>query len=114
MSTQFKGSGDGAVFSALEQTLQRLKLPQVFFWATHNGAEIDLILVKDGKRYGVECKRTDAPKLTPSMRTSLEELKLSRISVIYPGSVPYPLADRIQAIPLRSVCLGMKGVFPVW
>ena len=96
----------------IEEILRSAEPDEEYFWATHNGAEIDLVMVKDGKRYGVECKRKDAPRLTPSMRASLEELKLSRISVVYPGTLRYELAPRIHAVPLRSVVLGMKGLFP--
>jgi len=55
------------------------------FWATHAGAELDLFLLKDGRRLGVECKRVDAPRLTPSMRTALDDLQLERLIVLYPN-----------------------------
>ncbi len=96
----------------VEEVIRSLEPDEQYFWATHNGAEIDLILLKDGKKYGVECKRMDAPKLTPSMRTAIDQLKLCQVSVIYPGTQLYELAPRILAVPLRSVVKGMKGVFP--
>jgi len=60
---------------------------QAYFWATHSGAELDLLLIKDGRHYGVECKRVDAPRrgMTASMRTALDDLKLEQIAVVYPG-----------------------------
>ena len=82
------------------------------FWATHNGAEIDLILKKNGKLYGVECKRMDAPKLTSTMRIALTDLNLARIAVVYPGQKNYTLADRVSAVPLEAVVKGMAGLFP--
>ncbi|MGA2623820.1 MAG: ATP-binding protein [Bacteroidota bacterium] len=96
----------------IEEVIRSVEPDEEYFWATHNGAEIDLILVKDGKKYGVECKRTDAPKLTPSMRAAIEELKLSRVSVIYPGTSRYELAPRISVVPLKSVVDGVRGLFP--
>ena len=60
--------------------------------AAHSGAELDLLLMRGGKRFGVECKRADAPRLTPSMRTAIKDLKLSRLWVIYPGDRRYALA----------------------
>ena len=51
---------------AVEEVLKALQPDEAYYWATHNGAEIDLILFKDGRRVGVECKRADAPELTPS------------------------------------------------
>jgi hypothetical protein len=62
--------------------------------------------------HGVECKREDAPRLTPSMRIALEDLKLKHIAIIYPGKKRYALADQVTAVPLASVVDGMKGIFP--
>ncbi len=80
---------------------------EAYYWATHNGAELDLFLLKDGQRIGVECKRVDGPRLTPSMRTALEDLELDRLFVIYPGPHSYPMAEKVQALPLSD--LGKKG-----
>ena len=57
-----------------------------FIWATHSGAELDLLLLKDGKRIGVECKRMDAPRLTPSMRIAVQDLQLNYLAGILPWS----------------------------
>jgi uncharacterized protein len=73
---------------------------EAYFWGTHNGAELDLLLLKDGKRLGVECKRKDAPRLTPSMKIAMEDLGLDRLIVFYPGERAYPLAERIEVMPL--------------
>jgi len=88
---------------AIEETIKAVEPDEVFFWATHAGAELDLLLFKNGRRIGVECKRVDAPRLTPSMHTALETLELSKLLVIYPGHLPYPMAENIQAIPLASL-----------
>ncbi len=76
---------------------------QEYFWATHNRAELDLLIFKDGRKIGIECKRQDAPKLTPSMKIAMADLKLDELRVIYPGSKAYPLADAIQVLPLESL-----------
>jgi len=96
----------------VEEIIRSVEPDEEYFWATHNGAEIDLILLKNGRKYGVECKRIDAPKLTLSMHTSIKELKLDHLSVIYPGSSCYQLAPRIYAVPLTFVVKGVKGIFP--
>ncbi|HJY79695.1 MAG TPA: hypothetical protein VKK81_01220 [Candidatus Binatia bacterium] len=80
--------------------------------ATHQGAEIDLVLIKDGHMLGVECKRMDAPRMTPSIRIALDDLQLERIAVVYPGTLRYPIADRVEAVPLSAIVDGMKGLFP--
>ena len=74
--------------------------------ATHQGAELDLLLQRDGRLYGVECKRVDAPRLTPSLRIALEDLKLDRIAVVYPGPQRYAMTDRIVAVPLSDLTRG--------
>lgn len=88
---------------ALEEIFKRVPFEQAYFWATHNGAELDLLLFRNGKPYGVEFKRVDAPKTTPSMRTALEDLQLERLTVLYPGDRAYDLAERISVMPLSSV-----------
>ena len=85
----------------IEEVLKALAPDEIYFWATHNGAELDLLLFKAGRRLGVECKRVDAPRLTPSMQTALEDLQLDQLAVLYPGDRPYPLTDRISAMPLE-------------
>ena len=63
-------------------------------------AEIDLVLFKHGRRIGVECKRSDAPALTPSIRIALGDLRLDRVVVVYPGDRSYALADHVEVVPL--------------
>ena len=96
----------------IEESLKVVEPEEAFFWATHQGAEIDLVLIKAGHMLGVECKRVDAPRLTPSMRIALDDLKLERIAVVYPGAKRFPLADRVEAVPLDALVDGMKGLFP--
>lgn len=88
---------------ALEQVLRLAEPDEAYFWATHNGAELDLLLVKAGRRIGVEFKRADAPGLTPSMRIAMHDLQLDRLFVVYPGELRYALADRIEAVPLAAL-----------
>lgn len=85
---------------AVEEVLKALRPAEAYYWATHQGAEIDLVLFKHGRRVGVECKRMDAPIMTPSMRIVLNDLRLDRLVVVYPGNRRYALADRVDVIPL--------------
>jgi predicted AAA+ superfamily ATPase len=87
----------------IEEVIKSISPDETYFWATHNGAEIDLLLLKDGRRIGVECKRVDAPRLTPSMRSALEDLQLDHIAVLYPGERAYPLADEVTAVPVSNL-----------
>ncbi len=96
----------------VEEVLRTIEPEEAYFWATHQGAEIDLVLVKQGRMYGVECKRVDAPQFTPSLRIALEDLKLERIAVVYPGPSRYALSSRVEAVPLVAVLDGMDGLFP--
>jgi len=87
----------------LEQVLRIAQPHEAYFWATHAGAELDLLTIKYGRRIGFEFKRTDAPSLTPSMRIAMRDLKLDRLLVLYPGSRRYALADGIDVIPATDV-----------
>ena len=87
----------------IEQILVAEPHDEAFFWATHQGAEIDLILSRGGRLLGVECKRADAPRVTPSIRIALADLDLDRVAVVYPGERRYPLADRVEAVPVSEL-----------
>jgi predicted AAA+ superfamily ATPase len=87
----------------IEQVLMAVDHDEAYFWATHQGAEIDLVLVRGDKLLGVECKRTDAPRKTASIRIALEDLKLARVAVLYPGAKRYSLGDRVEAVPLQTL-----------
>ena len=88
---------------ALEQVLRIAKPDQAYFWATHQGAELDLLLFKDQQRIGVEFKRSDAPGLTTSMRVALNDLKLDRLYVVYPGNKRYSLTSQVEVVPLTAL-----------
>lgn len=88
---------------AIEETIKTAAPDEAYYWATHGGAELDLLLLKDGRRIGVECKRVDAPRLTPSMHIAIEDLNLDHLFVIYPGPLAYPLAERISTLPLARL-----------
>lgn len=94
------------------ETIKATEPDEAYYWATHGGAEIDLVLIKKGRMLGVECKRMDAPRITPSMRNAREELNLEQIAVVYPGKKRYAMGDGIAAVPLSAVAEGMKGLFP--
>ena len=79
---------------------------EAFFWATHQGAEVDLILRLGSELRGIEIKRRDAPKLTPSIRNGLHDLGLQQVVVIYPGDKAYPLSDQVRVIPLSQLATG--------
>ncbi len=88
---------------ALDQVLRITRPEQAYFWATHAGAELDLLMLKDGRRVGVEFKRSDAPQLTASMRIALQDLALDALYVVYPGDRRYSLAQRVEAVPFAAV-----------
>jgi len=92
----------------LEETLKAVEPDEAYFWATHQGAELDLLLLKGGRRLGVEIKRMDAPKLTASMRIALADLKLDQLTVVYPGTKVYDLAPQAKVTPL--VTIAEKGI----
>lgn len=94
----------------IEEVIKATDPDEVYFWATHAGAELDLLLLLGGRRVGVECKRVDAPRLTPSMRIALDNLALDHLFVFYPGERPYPLAERVTVLPLASLARGGEAL----
>jgi uncharacterized protein len=88
---------------ALEQILRIAQPDEAFFWATHQGAELDLLMLRGQQRIGVEFKRGDAPKVTASMRIAMHDLKLDALYVVYPGLHRYPMGEGVEAVPLWAV-----------
>ena len=95
----------------IEQVLATEPHDDAFFWGTHQGAEIDLILTRGGALNGVECKRADAPRITPSIRNALIEVGLARVAILYPGTERYTLSDRVEVVPLSALSHG-EALFP--
>ena len=83
----------------LEKTLAEARPDQAFFWGTHAGAELDLLLFAKGRRVGVEIKWVDAPRRTPSMTAAVRDLSLDALCVLYPGDLRYEIGDRMVAGP---------------
>ena len=87
----------------IEQVLLNEPHEEAWFWATHQGAEIDLVLRRGSSLLGVECKRADAPRMTPSIRSAIDDLGLDKVAVVYPGARRYPINDRVEAVPLITL-----------
>lgn len=89
---------------AMEEIIRQLQAdPQdCYFWATSNYAELDLLVLKEGKRLGFEFKYTASPKLTKSMQIALHDLKLDQLLVIVPQGIAFPLADRVRVCALAD------------
>lgn len=88
---------------ALEQLLATEPHDAAYFWATHQGAEMDLVLAQGDRLVGVEFKRADAPRMTRSIRIATDDLGLERVAVVYPGEVRYPIAEGVEAVPLSAL-----------
>ncbi|MDR3669861.1 MAG: ATP-binding protein [Holophaga sp.] len=90
---------------ALESALRVLDVPseEAYFWATHNQAELDLLVFRGGKRFGFEFKYTDAPRTTKSMASAMENLGLERLYVVFPGDQRFPLSERVEALGLTAL-----------
>ena len=91
---------------AVEQVLNYERYDETFFWATHQGAEIDLVLRRGDELVGIECKRTDTPRLTRSIGIALEDLGLNQVAVVYPGVKRFPLSVNVEAVPLSALAEG--------
>jgi predicted AAA+ superfamily ATPase len=81
---------------------------ECFFWATHAGAELDMLIVRGKDRFGFEVKRTTAPAITPSMRIALSDLKLNSIVVVHAGDTTFPLSEKITAMAFTHILDDLK------
>ncbi len=104
----------GASFEgfAIEQALSCLDTRSAYFWRSHRGAELDLMVIRGGRRYGFEFKYSDAPRSTRSMRVALEDLRLEHLWVVYPGDQPYVLDERLSLIPVHQLPEHMDSPWP--
>lgn len=95
---------------ALGQVIRRLGADksECYFWATHSGAELDLFITRGRKRVGYEFKRTSSPKVTPSMLSAINDLKLDELTVVFPGAVSFPLARNIRAVGMENIIKDIK------
>jgi predicted AAA+ superfamily ATPase len=87
----------------IEQILRHMDGEQGYFWSTYSGAELDLLLLIDGRRIGIECKYSEAPKATKSMHSALHHLQLDILYIAYPGADDFPLTDKITVRSLPSL-----------
>ena len=90
---------------AMQEVVRRLgaRPSECHFWATHAGAELDLLIVRGGRRFGFEMKRTDAPRRTRSMHAACTTLNLDRLDVVHAGAATWPMGDNIRALALGRV-----------
>ena len=88
---------------ALEQALRLLGIRDPYFWGTHTGAELDLLWFAAGKPWGIEVKYADAPSLSRSLRSVLEDLSPEHVWILYPGKDQYRLHERVTVIPLSRL-----------
>jgi uncharacterized protein len=99
-------SWEGFVIGAIASRLGA-RCDECFFWAAHSGAELDLLVVRGGARRGFEVKRSSSPRMTPSMRSALADLKLDSLDVVHAGEHTFDLAPRIRAVALSRVLVDL-------
>jgi hypothetical protein len=97
---------------ALEAVVSQLgaRPDECFFWRTHTGSELDLLVITGRRRLGFEFKRATGPKVTPSMRAALADLRLERLVVVHPGVHSFAMAPRVQAVALSRL---VEDVMPL-
>ena len=100
-------SWEGFVMSHVTRVLE-VRPHECYFWAAHTGAELDLLLVRGRKRWGFEVKRTSSPAVTPSMKSSLADLKLQRLFVVHAGEHSFDMAKKIRAVALTHLLDELK------
>ncbi|MGD9079754.1 MAG: ATP-binding protein [Desulfobacterales bacterium] len=94
----------------LEQIIRRLgaRTEECFFWATHAGAELDLLVVRGRRRLGFEIKRTSSPQITKSMRNAISDLRLKQLDIIHAGDQTFLLSRQVRAIAFSRLLIDLK------
>ena len=89
----------------LAQVVQHLgaRSDECYFWATHQGAELDLLVVRGSRRIGFEWKRSEAPSMTSSMRIAMQDLKLDALFVVHGGKESWPMAESVRAVSASTL-----------
>ena len=88
---------------AIEEVLSRYGDRDAYFWGTHNGAELDLLLFRNGKAWGFEFKVDDGPRMTKSLHAALADLQLEKAWIIHPGKKRYSVHPQVEALPLSML-----------
>ncbi len=94
----------------IEQVIRQLgvETDECYFWATHSGAEVDLVVIRGRKRLGFEIKRTTTPKLTPSAKIAIKDLGLQRLDILHAGDHTFPLAPKVRAVSVGRLLEGIR------
>jgi len=87
----------------IEQVLHVLDPAKAFFWSTHAGAELDLLVHRHGRRWGIEVKFSEAPRITRSMHVAMDDLGLDGLLIVYPGTRPYRAQEDISVVPISDL-----------
>ena len=87
----------------IEQILQKMETRDYYYWRTHTGVELDLLILKNGKRYGFEIKYSDKPQITRSMKQAKSDLKLDVLYLIYQGKYALELEENIRLLPVKEI-----------
>jgi uncharacterized protein len=88
---------------ALEQTLHLTGAQDAYFWATHGGAELDLLLLRGNRRIGFEFKLSTTPSMTKSMHVATADLGLNHLVVVHPGEESYAWNDHAEAVSIKAL-----------
>lgn len=96
----------------LGQVIRRIgaRPEECYFWATHAGTELDLLVVSGKLRLGFEIKRTSAPRLTPSMKNAMKDLGLKSLEVIHSGDETFPMARGVRAVASKRLLTDLKPI----
>ena len=87
----------------IEQAIRFFKPEDQYFWSTQSDAELDLLMFIKGKRIGLDCKFTDSPKVTASIRSAIELLNLEHFYIAYTGTKRYRLDENIEVLPVTEL-----------
>lgn len=77
--------------------------PRPFFWRTHGGAEVDLLLEMRGRLLPIEIKLSGSPAVGRGLLECMKDLSLDAGFVVHGGEAAFPLGRRVFALPASIV-----------
>lgn len=97
-----------AVLSEIVKTLTHCGIdPQIYFWRTSAGTEVDFVIETGGRLVPIEVKLSATPR--PAMAAAIKSLqedfgeKVMPGFVVHPGDIRLPLGSNVIALPFSEL-----------
>ena len=90
---------------ATEQIIRTLRAQdgEVYYWSAYGRAEVDLLVLYNGRFIGFEIKFKHKATMSKSLTTAINTLELSQTYIVHPGQGDYALGENIRSCGLEEI-----------